>query len=168
MESSRSLLRSFKRNEWLVTIDLKDAYLQISIHPVSRKYLGSCQGPSLGSSRSSVFSLDGASSFHQDLAPVSVFLLRLGVRIFRYLVVLPFLASSEEEALWTRDMVLSLCSELGFWVNLEKSSLIPQQSVTFLDLVIESSIFRASPTVKRIEILSFIVVEFMSSGRQPA
>ena len=74
MEPSRSLLRSFKRNGWLVTIDLKGAYLQFSIHPVSWKYLGSCQGSSFVSSRSPVFSLYGASSFHQDLAPVSVFL----------------------------------------------------------------------------------------------
>ena len=39
METPQSVLRSVRRNDWMVSIDLKDAYLQIPIHPESRRYL---------------------------------------------------------------------------------------------------------------------------------
>ena len=32
METAQSVLQSIRRNDWMVTIDLKDAYLQIPIH----------------------------------------------------------------------------------------------------------------------------------------
>ena len=48
------VLRSVRRNDWMVSIDLKDAYLQIPIHPASRRYLRFTAGGGLGSFRSSV------------------------------------------------------------------------------------------------------------------
>ena len=39
METFQSVLRAVRRNDWMVSIDLKDAYLQIPIHPASRRYL---------------------------------------------------------------------------------------------------------------------------------
>ena len=39
METSQTVLRSVRRNDWMVSIDLKDAYLQIPIHPASRRFL---------------------------------------------------------------------------------------------------------------------------------
>ena len=39
METSQTVLRSARRNDWMVSIDLKDAYLQIPIHPASRRFL---------------------------------------------------------------------------------------------------------------------------------
>ena len=39
MEASQTVLRSVCRNDWMVSIDLKDAYLQIPIHPESCKYV---------------------------------------------------------------------------------------------------------------------------------
>ena len=39
METIESTLLSVRRGNWMVSIDLKDAYLQIPIHPDSRKYL---------------------------------------------------------------------------------------------------------------------------------
>ena len=39
METTQSVLGSIKKDDWMVSIDLKDAYLQVPIHPDSRKYL---------------------------------------------------------------------------------------------------------------------------------
>ena len=39
MENTHTVLRSGRRNEWMVSIDLKNAYLQIPIHPASRRFL---------------------------------------------------------------------------------------------------------------------------------
>ena len=39
METVKSVRQSMKHNDWAVSIDLTDAYLHVSIHPQSRKYL---------------------------------------------------------------------------------------------------------------------------------
>ena len=39
METSQTVLRAVRRNDWIVSIDLKDAYLQIPIHPASCRFL---------------------------------------------------------------------------------------------------------------------------------
>ena len=41
METTQMVLRSVRRSDWMVSIDLKDAYLQIPIHPASRCFSGS-------------------------------------------------------------------------------------------------------------------------------
>ena len=38
-ETIQSTLLSVRRGDWMVSIDLKDAYLQVPVHPDSRRYL---------------------------------------------------------------------------------------------------------------------------------
>ena len=88
--------------------------------------------------------------------------------MLRYLDDWLILASSREEACWERDKVLALCLDLGILVNLEKSSLIPSQTIVYLGIKIESRTFRASPTPLRIERFFSIAEEFLSSKVQSA
>ena len=39
LDVDQMVLRAVRRNDWMVSIDLKDVYLQIPIHPASRRYL---------------------------------------------------------------------------------------------------------------------------------
>lgn len=39
IETPQSVLRSVRQGDWLVSIDLKDAYLQVSVHVDSRRFL---------------------------------------------------------------------------------------------------------------------------------
>ena len=39
MESIRTVKGLIKQGDWLLKLDLKDAYLSVSIHPSHRKYL---------------------------------------------------------------------------------------------------------------------------------
>ena len=67
-----------------------------------------------------------------------------------------------------RDQVLQLCAELGILVNLEKSSLVPTQTIPYLGIDLNSSILRAFPMKKRIDGLLSLIEEFLSSEWQPA
>ena len=169
IETAQSVLRSVWRNDWMVTIDLKDACLQIPIHPQSRKFLRFTAGGRAWQFKVLCFGLSTAPQvFTQVMAPVSGIMHRLGVRMLRYLDDWLIMASSHREACWTRDMVLQLCQELGIMVNLEKLSLTPSQPIVYLEIQIESRTFRASPTPSRIEKFFLIVEEFLSSKVQSA
>ena len=44
METPHSIRKSLDQNMWVFSIDLKDAYFHVPIHPASRKYLRICRG----------------------------------------------------------------------------------------------------------------------------
>ena len=39
METAQSVLQSLRPGDWMVSLDLQDAYLQVPVHPASRRYL---------------------------------------------------------------------------------------------------------------------------------
>ena len=169
METSQTVLRSVRRNDWMVSIDLKDAYLQIPIHPKSRRFLRFTAGGRTWQFRVLFYGLSTTPQvFTRVMAPVSGFLHQLGIRMLRYLDDWLILVLSQEEACWARDQVLSLCQELGIVVNLEKSTLTPSQQITYLGIRINSQTFRASATPSRIEKFFSIAEEFLSSKVQSA
>ena len=169
METSQTVLRAVRRNDWMVSIDLKDAYLQISIHPASCKFLRFTAGGKTWQFRVLCFGLPTAPQvFAHVMALVTGFLHQLGIRMLRCLDNWLILASSQEEACWARDKVLSLCQELGIVVNLNKSTLTPSQTIVYLGIRIDLQTFRASATPSRIEKFFSIAEEFLSSKVQSA
>ena len=44
METAQSVLQSLRPGDWMVSLDLRDAYLQVPVHPASRRYLRFCVG----------------------------------------------------------------------------------------------------------------------------
>ena len=169
METTQSVLRSVCRGNWMVSVDLKEAYHQVPVHPSSRRFLRFVAAGKVWQFCVLCFGLTTAAQvFTRVMAPVSAFLHRLGICVLRYLDDWLILAASREEAIWARDNVLELCEDLGIVVNLENSSLVPSQIVSHLGVRIDSQTFRASPTPTRIEKFFSIVEEFLSSRRQSA
>ena len=121
MESSQSVLRAIWRGGWMVSVDLKDAYLQVPVHPNSCKFFRFVVDETVYQFKAFRFSLSTAPQvFTSFLAPVSVMLHDLSVRILRHLDDWLLRASSRAETLWARDKVLTLCHRLGNVLNLEK------------------------------------------------
>ena len=164
MESNQSVLSSIQRGDCMVSIDLKDAYLQVPVHPDSCQFLRFVV--EVYQFRALCFGLSTARQvFTRVVAPVSVMLHTMGVRILRYLDNWLILASSRSEALWARDEILSLCSHLGN-VNEAKSCLLPTQTSTYLGMVIVSPSLRAFPSPEMVSTLLIKTAEFLSFRRQ--
>ena len=169
METVQSVLSSVRRGDWMFSLDLKDAYLQVPMHEESRKYLRFVTSKGIYQFKALCFGLTTAPQvFTRVMAPVAAILHSLGIRMLRYLDDWLVLASSIEECLRARDTVLSLCADLGIQLNLEKSSLTPSQVSIYLGIEINTVIFRASPSLKRRDSLALIVGRFLSSKEQPA
>ena len=147
METIQSVLLSVRQGDWMASIDLKEAYLQIPVHPDSRRFLRFVALGQVYQFSALCFGLSTAPQvFSRVMAPVSAILHSWGIRMRRYLDDWLVQSSSQEALLRNLQVVLSLCLELGIVVNPSKSHLVPSQVVQYLGVVIDSRSFRASPS----------------------
>ena len=101
--------------------------------------------------------------FTRLMAPISTILHRYVVGMLRYLDDWLILAESRTTGIQARDRLLQVCGELGLQVNCRKSSLIPSQDMTYLDMQIQSVRFITKPTETWVGNLLRIIEEFLSS-----
>ena len=83
LETIQSVLLSVRQGDWMASIDLKEAYLQVPVHPTSRRFLR--------------FML--RDTVCQFKAPVSAILHSMGIRMRRYLDDWLVLSASRESLL---------------------------------------------------------------------
>ena len=115
METLQSVLLSVQRGDWMVSLDLKDAYLQVPIHPGSRRFVAFGQ---VYQFKALCFGLSTAPQvFTRVMALVSTSLHRAGIRIRRYLDNWLIQVASRSQVLIVLDAVLQLCHSLGIIVN---------------------------------------------------
>ena len=168
METAQSVLQSLQSGDWLISLDLQDAYLQVPVIPQSRRFLRFCLGSQVYQFRVLCFGLSSAPLvFTRVMAPVSSTMHRSGYRILRYLDDWLVLGSSQLEITRTRDFLLLLCADLGIQINSAKSSLQPAQRLDYLGMTLQSTPLRAFPTQARIHKVLCLVDEFSSSPEQP-
>ena len=167
METLQLVLLSVQKGNWMVSLDLKDAYLQVPILPDSNKYLRFVAFGRVYQFKPLCFCLSMAPQvFTRVMALVSTFLHRAGIRIRRYLDDWLIQADSHSQVLQELDAVLSLYHSLGIVVSWEKSHLEPSQWMIYLGVLLDSMSFRALPAQKRVEKLLSIGDEFLSCVEQ--
>ena len=149
----------------MASIDLREAYLQVPVHPASRHFLRFMFRDTVYQFKALCFGLSTAPQvFTWVMAPVSAILHSLGIRMRRYLDDWLVQSSSQEDL----PTVLRLCHELGIVIHPRKSNLIPSQVVQYLWVVIDSTSFRASPSVERISRLRSTAAVFLSCASPTA
>ena len=169
METIQSVLLSVRQGDWMASIDLKEAYLQVPVHPASRHVLRFMFRGTVYQFKALCFGLSTAPQvFTRVMAPVSAILHSLGIRMRRYLDDWLVQSSSRESLHEDLQTVLQLCRELGIVFYPQKSNLIPSQVVQYLGVVIDSTSFRASPSVERTSRLRSTAAEFQSCASPTA
>ena len=132
METVQSVLSSLRQYDWTVSLDLKDAYLQVPVHPESRHFLRFITSEGIFQFRVLCFGRTASPQvFTRVMAPVSVILHSRGVRMFRYLDDWLVQASSRKECLSARDKVSELCQDLGSVITCEGPPDSPQEILGF-------------------------------------
>ena len=126
METIQLVLLSVRPGDWMASIDLREAYLQVLVHPASRPFLRFVAHGQVYQFKSLCFGLSTTPQvFTRVMAPVSAILHSLGICMRRYLDDWLVQSSSRESLLCDLQVVLDLCRELGIVVNPEKSNLVP-------------------------------------------
>ena len=133
METPESIRASLRKNEWVTSIDLTDAYLHIPIQPHSQKYLRFHHKGVSYQFTSLPFGLATAPlTFTNVVKEVRLLALQRGIRIHQYLDDWLVRAPSKEECQKQTQKLLNLIRDLGFIVNFKKSELVPSQRFDFL------------------------------------
>ena len=152
METLASIIPLLEKGMWATTIDLKDAYLHIAIHPEHRRYLAFRYQEVDYQFRVLPFGLSTAPRvFTRVTRTIVAFLRRQGISIFSYIDDWLVVSGSEERARRDTAITVSLLEDLGWLINREKSNLTPQQSQTYLGARLNMQIGRAFPTELRVE-----------------
>ena len=168
METIQSVLSSIQQGDWMISMDMKDAYFHVPIHQASRPYLRFMFNRKVYQFKALCFGLSTAPQvFTRVLAPLGKIIHLAGFRIVLYLDDWLIIASSKAELLRAKTFILKLTTELGILINLEKSVLDPSQVITYLGVVIDSKTFWASPSEKRVNNALSTISEFLSCEARP-
>lgn len=137
METLRSILKSLKIGDWAVTLDLKDAYFHLPIHQDHRQFLRFSVLGNQFQYRALPFGLKSAPRiFTKVMAVIGAFLRKQLIHVFMYLD--DWMLKNQNKVLLTNQLgyVQNLLKNLGLIINLEKSCMIPTQTLNYLGAVI--------------------------------
>ena len=130
METIQSVLLSVCQRDWMASIVLKEAYLQVTVHPASRHFLRFIFRDTVYQFQALCFGLSTAPQiFTRVMAPVSAILHSMGI-CMRWCLDDWLVQSASRESLL--------------------KDLHPSQVVQYLGVIIDSTSFRASPSEERI------------------
>ena len=132
--TSHNLVRKIiPPGSWMASIDIRDAYLHIPIHPRFQKFLAFQHGSRCFKFRALPFGLNIAPKIFTAVMKLPLRLLReQGVRIVAYLDDLFLWAPSEAQCLTHVKLTCQTLQRMGFLINVEKSTLVPSQQITWV------------------------------------
>ena len=169
METVASVLNIVQENDLLASLDLKDAYFQVPVHPSSRKFLRFVSQGTVYQFKVLCFGLSTAPQvFTRVFAAVSAWAHTRGIRLLRYLDDWLVLAPSEVKARQHVQELLSLCHDLGIVVNEKKSDLVPSRSASYLGMTIDTVAGKVSPSRARVEKFLRPAGNFVKMNSPPA
>ena len=163
METPETIRTSLRQGEWVTSIDFKDAYFHIPIHPQSRKFLRfHFQGQSY-QFKALPFGLSTAPmEFTTVVKEVKLMAQSKGIRIHQYLDDWLVRAPSYHDCLKQTNALVALCKKLGWIVNVEKSELDPKQVFDFVGYQYDLQLGRVRPTQDRWQALQRKVHSLLS------
>ena len=130
METIQSVLLSVRQGDWMASIDLKEEYLQVPVHPASRHFLRFVFRDTVYQFKALCFGLSMAPQvFTRVMAPVSAILHSMGIRMRWYLDDWLVQSSSRESLLRDLQTVLQLQPpEIHRWFSIWGLSSTPPLS----------------------------------------
>ncbi|MCG7869237.1 MAG: hypothetical protein JAY74_23055 [Candidatus Thiodiazotropha taylori] len=139
LEGIQALKSLIKKGDFMVKLDLSDAYFGVPILKSHRKYLRFFWRGKIFEFQALPFGLGvGPRYYTKLLKPVIAFLRRIGVRIIIYLDDMILLNQSSQMLLRDLTSLRWLLENLGFIINWKKSVWAPTQEIQFLGFLIDS------------------------------
>ena len=154
METAEIIRNSLTKGEWLVSIDLKDAYFHVPIHPASQHLLRFHVDKRTYQFKALPFGLATAPlEFTRIVQEVKLVLQSRGIRVHQYLDDWLLRANTSHQCRSQTKELIQVVQDLGFVINFEKSELEPTQKIDFLGYNFDLIQGKVFPTEKKLKIL---------------
>ena len=164
MLTIKRLLTCVQRNDFGISIDLKDAYFHVPIKLKHRRFLRfAFEGKKYEYTRLPFGYALAPRTFSKCVEAALEPLRRRGIRILAYLDDLLVLAQSPDRAIQDAISLVTQLSQLGFAVNWEKSAPWPAQQFTYLGIHLDTVGMRARLSAPRREAISIALRAFRVS-----
>ena len=149
LETAKAMLR---KNWYLASVDLRDAYFTVPVDPRYRKYLRFQFNDSLYEFQAMPQGLTSAPRlFTKILKPVLAKLRGDGCICMAYLDDILILANTPNGCRQSTNQVLALVQRLGFIVNFDKSELEPTKSLVYLGYTMDTRTMQLSLPPEKVE-----------------
>ena len=140
MEGIHTLKSLLRKGDWLVKVDLKDAYFSILISRQHRRFLCFQFKNKLYQFNCLPFGLASAPwVFTKTLKPIAALGRELGMRMIVYIDDILLLAETKEKARDQASGLIYLMQCLGFTINSEKTISEPSQRLEFLGFTVDTT-----------------------------
>ena len=149
METQGSVRSAIRSQEWMVSIDILDAYLHVQMHQAVRKYLRFVVNKKVYQFTCLPFGLaTSQQEFTKLLRPVVSLLRQQGVKLHVYLDDWLIRADTPEEAQLHAQTTIKVLQFLGWIINFEKSDLTLSQDFQFIGMQFNTRRFTVAPLPK--------------------
>ena len=139
MEGLQVVRSILQQRDFMMKLDLKDAYYAVPIYQPHRKYLRFIFQEKTYEFQCLPFGLSSApQAFTKLLRPVLAMLRTLGIRTVMYIDDMLLLHQQQQRLLVLFRQVVEFLGKLGFLVKAEKCSPSPTQSIVFLGAQLDS------------------------------
>ena len=150
-ETVESIRRSLKKDHWTFSIDLKDAFFQVPVHPKSRKFLRFLFNEEVYQYRVLPFGMAPSPYvFTRVVVQVKELLQREGHQLFQFLDDWLGQCPDRDLAVQRASASVNLCKELGLVLNDEKSELVPQQEFDYVGMHCDLRDYMVSVTERNV------------------
>lgn len=163
METIREVAHLLRKIDYLVSIDLSDAFLHIPVHPNSRKFLRFKWKSQVYQYTTTPFGLASVLYlFTKICQPILEWARTQGIRVSAYLDDWILAAESKKLALQHTNMLVQQLQQLGWVVNTKKSVLSPTRKLEHLGFCLDTTTMTASLPAKKIRDLRRSIKQIIS------
>ena len=149
METQGSIRAAIRSQEWTVSIDIRDAYLNVPMHQAVRKYLCFVVNKKVYQFTCLPFGLaTSPRKFTKLLRPVVTMLRQWGVKLHVYLDDWLICADTPKQAQLHAQTTIRVLQFLSWIINFEKSDLTPSQEFQFIGMQFNTRQFTVAPLPK--------------------
>lgn len=158
MESALTVMTSLRQHLWVVSLDIKDAYLHVPIHPAFRKYLHLAFLSTIYRFRVLPFGISTAPyTFTRIVRDLAAFFHSKGIIFHHYLDDWLIVADSPQLVSQHLEVVIRVAQRVGWIINWEKSQVRPTQTFTYVGIHYDLHRGLAFPPLDRLEKLECLL-----------
>ncbi|RLC31138.1 MAG: hypothetical protein DRH37_03745 [Deltaproteobacteria bacterium] len=152
MTTPQKVLEVLAPGVYTTSVDLKDAYFHVPMHPSHRKYLRFAILGRVFQFKTLPFGLAPAPRIFTQVVKVLLkWCHRKGINMVPYLDDWLLYHTDRELLIEHTRLVVQMAGNLGWVINLEKSELVPAQKFDFLGMTLDTRLSTVRPCERRVE-----------------